>query len=301
MVVDLWAPWCGPCRTLGPIIEQVVDATDGAVALAKVNVDENPAISASFKVQSIPAVFALKDGKVVDGFIGALPEAAVSEFVAKLTPGPSEADLLVAEGLATDTEEPLRRALELQPDHEGAISGLAGLLIAGAAPTRPSPCSAGSPRPRPPGCSWPRPGWRASRSTWTPTGSGRCSTGCWNGCATTPQPVRSSSISSRHSDPTTPARPTTARRWPPGSSDRPRPGATAAGTGARPVASRSCRPPGDARRHHLRPQRPGPGHGDPEPDARLLLRQRGHFALDAWWAGPSSWSTTAPICWTSGA
>ena len=68
MVVDLWAPWCGPCRTLGPIIEKVVDATEGAVALAKVNVDENPAISASFKVQSIPAVFALKEGKVVDGF-----------------------------------------------------------------------------------------------------------------------------------------------------------------------------------------------------------------------------------------
>ncbi len=100
VVVDLWAPWCGPCRTLGPIIEKVVDATEGAVALAKVNVDENPAISGSFQVQSIPAVFALKDGKVVDGFIGALPEAAVAEFVAKLTPAPSEADLLVAEGRA---------------------------------------------------------------------------------------------------------------------------------------------------------------------------------------------------------
>jgi putative thioredoxin len=130
VVVDLWAPWCGPCRTLGPIIEQAVDATDGAVVLAKVNVDENPAISASFKVQSIPAVFALKDGKVVDGFIGALPEAAVAEFVAKLTPAPSEADLLVAEGLDTDSEEPLRRALAMQPDHEGAICALASMLIA---------------------------------------------------------------------------------------------------------------------------------------------------------------------------
>jgi putative thioredoxin len=130
VVVDLWAPWCGPCRTLGPIIEQVIDATDGAVALAKVNVDENPAISASFQVQSIPAVFALKDGKVVDGFIGALPEAAVAEFVAKLTPEPSPADVLVAEGLLDGSEEPLRSALELQPDHEGAIVGLAGLLVA---------------------------------------------------------------------------------------------------------------------------------------------------------------------------
>jgi putative thioredoxin len=131
VVVDLWAPWCGPCRTLGPIIEKVVAATEGAVALAKVNVDENPSISASFQVQSIPAVFALKDGKVVDGFIGALPEAAVAEFVAKLTPVPSEADLLVAEGRAEGTEEPLRRALELQPDHEEAIVTLAGMLIAG--------------------------------------------------------------------------------------------------------------------------------------------------------------------------
>ena len=74
----------------------------------KVNVDENPAISGSFQVKSIPAVFALKDGKVVDGFIGALPEEAVAEFVAKLTPAPSEADLLVDEGVRAGTEEPLR-------------------------------------------------------------------------------------------------------------------------------------------------------------------------------------------------
>jgi putative thioredoxin len=130
VVVDLWAPWCGPCQTLGPIIEKVVDATEGAVALAKVNVDENPAISASFQVQSIPAVFALKDGKVVDGFIGALPEPAVAEFVAKLTPEPSEADILVAEGRLDGSEEPLRKALDLQPDHEGAIVALAELLVA---------------------------------------------------------------------------------------------------------------------------------------------------------------------------
>ena len=130
MVVDLWAPWCGPCRTLGPIIEKVIDATEGAVVLAKVNVDENPAISGSFQVQSIPAVFALKDGKVVDGFVGAQPEAAVAEFVGKLTPAPSEADSLVAEGLADGTEAPLRQALELQPDHEGAIVALAGMLVA---------------------------------------------------------------------------------------------------------------------------------------------------------------------------
>ena len=100
------------------------------MALAKVNVDENPAISASFQVQSIPAVFALKDGKVVDAFIGAQPEAAVAEFVARLTPAPSEADLLVDEGVRAGTEEPLRKALDLQPDHAGAIGALAAMLIA---------------------------------------------------------------------------------------------------------------------------------------------------------------------------
>jgi putative thioredoxin len=130
VVVDLWAPWCGPCTTLGPILERVVDDTEGAVTLVKVNVDENPAISASFQVQSIPAVFALKDGKVVDGFIGAQPEAAVTEFVAKLTPAPSEADLLVEEGLRANEEAPLLQALELQPDHPGAIVALATMMIA---------------------------------------------------------------------------------------------------------------------------------------------------------------------------
>ena len=93
VVVDLWAPWCGPCTTLGPMIERVVAATDGAVELVKVNVDENPAISASFRVQSIPAVFAIRDGAVVDQFIGAQPEEVVQAFVDRLAPVRSEADL----------------------------------------------------------------------------------------------------------------------------------------------------------------------------------------------------------------
>src|SRR5271169_259189 len=83
VVVDLWAPWCGPCRTLGPILEDVIEKTDGEVVLAKVNVDENPRISAAFQVQSIPAVLALKDRKVVDGFIGAIGRAEVEEFVSR--------------------------------------------------------------------------------------------------------------------------------------------------------------------------------------------------------------------------
>ncbi len=124
VVVDLWAPWCGPCKTLGPIIERVVAATEGAVELAKVNVDENPQVAASFQIQSIPAVYALRDGKVVDGFVGALPEAQVAQFVAGLAPAPSETDLLVAKG----DESSLRQALESEPAHQGAVTALARLL-----------------------------------------------------------------------------------------------------------------------------------------------------------------------------
>src|SRR5688572_25330269 len=100
VIVDLWAPWCGPCRTLGPIIEKVVDTTEGKAVLVKVNVDENPRISQTFQVQSIPAVYALKDKKVVDGFIGAQPEPVVTEFVQRLLPSEveTEIDQLVAAG-----------------------------------------------------------------------------------------------------------------------------------------------------------------------------------------------------------
>ncbi len=130
VVVDLWAPWCGPCKTLGPILERAVAATEGKVELAKVNVDENPAVAASFKVQSIPAVFAVVDTKVVDGFFGARPEPQVLEFIQRLTPEPSEADLLVAKG----DKASLRQALELQPDHVGALASLSRLLIDRGAP-----------------------------------------------------------------------------------------------------------------------------------------------------------------------
>lgn len=127
VVVDLWAPWCGPCKTLGPIIEDVVSATEGRVELAKVNVDENPQVAQAFRVQSIPAVFAVRDRQVVDHFVGALPEHAVAEFIAKLDEAatPSEADQLVARG----DEASLRAALLLEPDHVGAILALSGLLL----------------------------------------------------------------------------------------------------------------------------------------------------------------------------
>lgn len=125
VVVDLWAPWCGPCKTLGPMLERVVGATNGAVELAKVNVDENPNVAAAFRVQSIPAVYAISGRQVVDSFIGALPEPAVADWVSRLAPAESEADRLVAAG----DEASLRRALELDPDHAGAVVALADLLV----------------------------------------------------------------------------------------------------------------------------------------------------------------------------
>jgi putative thioredoxin len=127
VVVDLWAPWCGPCRTLGPIIEQVVDETDGKVQLVKVNVDENPQISRAFGVQSIPLVVAVKDGQPVDGFLGAHPEATVREFVQRLLPSAEEEtlDALIAAG----DEASLRQALELAPANEDVIAALADLLV----------------------------------------------------------------------------------------------------------------------------------------------------------------------------
>jgi putative thioredoxin len=127
VVVDLWAPWCGPCRTLGPILEKVVDATEGKVVLAKVNVDENPQISTTFRVQSIPAVYALRNGQVVDGFLGAVPERDVERFVEGLLP--TEEQTTVASLVAAGDEASLRKAIELDPGHEDAVVALAALLV----------------------------------------------------------------------------------------------------------------------------------------------------------------------------
>lgn len=124
VVVDLWAEWCGPCKTLGPILERVVAETGGKVELAKVDIDSNPQVAASFAVQSIPAVFAISGGKVVDSFIGAVPEAKVREFVARLAPAESDADRLAKLG----DEASLRQALELEHDHPVAVVALAELL-----------------------------------------------------------------------------------------------------------------------------------------------------------------------------
>ncbi|MCP4436682.1 MAG: tetratricopeptide repeat protein [Actinomycetia bacterium] len=127
VVVDLWAEWCGPCKTLGPIIEKVIGETAGRVELAKVDVDSNPQIAQAFQAQSIPAVHALVDGKVVDSFIGAQPESEVRAFVNKLTSSPEEQE--VARLVALGDEASLRSALEIDNDNEDAIVGLAEILV----------------------------------------------------------------------------------------------------------------------------------------------------------------------------
>lgn len=127
VVVDLWATWCGPCKTLGPILEKVIGATAGKVVLAKVDVDKNPAIAQAFQVQSIPAVFALHEGKVVDAFQGALPEHEVRAFVGKLMPEGEVVD--VATLLARGDEASLREALKMEPANEQVVLALATVLL----------------------------------------------------------------------------------------------------------------------------------------------------------------------------
>lgn len=127
VVVDLWAEWCGPCRTLGPIIEKVVAATNGRVMLAKVDVDANPQLAQMFKAQSIPAVHAISNRKVVDSFMGAQPESVVAEFVARLAPSPEQ--LAVAAALEAGDETSLRGALEVDPGNVDVVCALAQIHL----------------------------------------------------------------------------------------------------------------------------------------------------------------------------
>ena len=127
VVVDLWAEWCGPCKSLGPILEKVIATTNGRVVLAKLDIDKNPSAAQAFQVQSIPAVFGMVDGQVAASFVGAQGEDAVRAFVEGLLPAEevSEMDRLVALG----DEASLIAALELENDNVAAVTALAFLLV----------------------------------------------------------------------------------------------------------------------------------------------------------------------------
>jgi putative thioredoxin len=128
VVVDLWATWCGPCQTLGPILDKVVAETNGQVELVKVDIDANPGVAQAFRVQSIPMVVAFQGGQPVDAFMGAQGEPEVREFVQRLLPSPAETQLAAL--IAAGDETSLRLALESDPGNEDAIVALAEILVA---------------------------------------------------------------------------------------------------------------------------------------------------------------------------
>lgn len=132
VIVDFWAPWCGPCKQLGPMLEKLVTEAGGTVRMVKINVDENQQLAAQMRIQSIPAVYAFKDGQPVDGFMGAVPESQLKAFIEKLTDGNKgaldqlldDADAQFEAGEALEALALYGEAQQQSPENERAVSGM---------------------------------------------------------------------------------------------------------------------------------------------------------------------------------
>ena len=140
VIVDFWATWCGPCKTLGPALEKAVKEAKGAVKLVKVDVDKNPRIASQLRVQSIPTVYAFVDGQPVDGFMGAVPESQIKSFIERLSgpAAPSDLDEVLAMGAESlaigdlgGAAQAFAQAMQLDPQNVKAIAGLARCYLLG--------------------------------------------------------------------------------------------------------------------------------------------------------------------------